>query len=43
MDNKQKLIIGSAVAIGSIMLYAIYTDLSKFFPPKNNDDKKKSP
>jgi len=44
MDNKQKIIIGSAVTIGAILVYAIYTDLSRLFPGKEDaGDKKKSP
>ena len=35
MENKQKIIIGSAVAIGAIIVYAIYTDLSRLFPDKD--------
>lgn len=35
MESKQKIIIGSVVAIGALIIYAIYTDLSRFFPDKD--------
>lgn len=36
MESKQKILIGSAAAIGALIIYAIYTDLSRLFPDKDN-------
>jgi len=38
MDKQTQIIIGTSVALAVLISYAIYTDLSRLFPKK--DDKK---
>jgi|SaaInlV_130m_DNA_2_1039683.scaffolds.fasta_scaffold04055_3 hypothetical protein len=37
--TQQQLLITGAIALVSIMGYAIYTDLTRFFPDKKKDKK----
>lgn len=41
MDRQKQIIIGAGITLAALIGYAIYTDLSRLFPPKDNKDKKK--